>query len=70
MSHIKYLICRSGRYYYNRRLFNHAVQFYGQFIRCVISTDIHEIKAYAEGLGDVLECSLDTIDQIGDGDQR
>ena len=70
MSHIKYTICRSGRYYYNRCLFNHAVKFYGQFIRCVISTDIHEIKAYAEGLGDVLECSLDTIDQIGDGDQR
>ena len=35
-----------------------------------MQTDIHEIKAYAEGLGDVLECSLDTIDQIGDGDQR
>ena len=70
MSHIKYIICCSGKYYYNRRLFKHAVQFYGQFIRCVISTDIHEVKAYAEGLGDVLECSLDTIDQIGDGDQR
>ena len=70
MSHIQYTICRSGRYYYNRYLFNHVVQFYGQFIRCVISTDIHEVKAFAEGLGDVLECSLDTIDQIGDGDQR
>ena len=70
MSHIQYTICRSGRYYYIRRLFEHAAQFYGQFIKCVISTDIHEVKAYAERLGDVLECSLDTIDQIGDGDQR
>ena len=28
-------------------------------------TDIHKLKAYAERLGDVAECSLDMIDQIG-----
>lgn len=55
MSHIKYTICRSGRYYYNRRLFEHPVQFYGQFIRCVISSEFYEVKAYAELLGDELE---------------
>ena len=66
MSHIKCTICCSGRYYYNRRLPKHAVQFYGQFIGCVILADIHKLKAYAERLGDVAECSLDMIDQIGD----
>ena len=55
MSHIKYIICCSGKYYYNRRLFKHAVQFYGQFIRCVISNEFYEVKAYAELLNDVLE---------------
>ena len=57
MSHIKYTICRSGSYYYNRRVPKHAVQYYGQFIRCILSTDIHEAKAYAERLSDVLEGS-------------
>ena len=57
MSHIKYTICRSGSYYYNRRVPNHAVQSYGQFIRCILSTDIHEAKAYAERLSFVLEGS-------------
>ena len=36
---------------------NHAVQSYGQFIRCILSTDIHEAKAYAERLSFVLEGS-------------
>jgi integrase len=57
VSHIKYTICRSGSYYYNRRVPKHAVQYYGQFIRCLLSTDIHEAKAYAERLSDVLESS-------------
>ena len=57
MSHIKYTICRSGSYYYNRRVPKHAVQYYGQFIRYALSTDIHETKAYAERLSDVLESS-------------
>ena len=35
----------------------HAVQYYGQFIRCLLSTDIQEAKAYAERLSDVLEGS-------------
>ena len=66
MSHIQYTICRSGSYYYNRRVPKHAVQSYGQFIRCILSSDIHEAKAYAERLGDVAECPMDMIDQIGD----
>jgi len=45
VSHIQYTICRSGSYYYNRRVPKHAVQYYGQFIRCLLSTDIHEAKA-------------------------
>jgi len=57
VSHIQYTICRSGSYYYNRRVPKHAVQYYGQFIRCILSTDIHEAKAYAERLNDVLEGS-------------
>ena len=35
----------------------HAVQYYGQFIRCLLSTDIQEAKAYADRLSDVLEGS-------------
>ena len=57
MSHIQYTICRSGSYYYNRRVPKHAVQSYGKFIRCILSTDIHEAKAYAERLSFVLEGS-------------
>ena len=45
MSHIQYTICRSGSYYYNRRVHKHAVQSYGKIIRCILSTDIHEAKA-------------------------
>ena len=57
MSHIKYTICRSGSYYYNRRVPKHAVKYYGQFIRCLLSTNIQEAEAYAERLSDVLESS-------------
>ena len=34
MSHIQYTICRNSTYYYNRRVPKHAVNQYGQFIRC------------------------------------
>jgi len=39
MSHIKYTICRSGTYYYNRRVPKNAVAAYGQFIRCQLTKD-------------------------------
>jgi len=35
----------------------HAVKYYGQFIGCLLSTDIHEAKAYAERPNDVLDGS-------------
>jgi hypothetical protein len=50
VSNIQYTKCRSGRYYYNRRVPKHAVQFYGQFIRYVLSTYIYENKAYIKRL--------------------
>ena len=55
MSHIQYTICRSGSYYYNRRVPKHAIQYYGQFIRYVLSTDIHEAKTYADRLSNILD---------------
>ena len=55
MSHIQYTLCRSGRYYYNRRVPKHAVQAYGSFIRLALSKDPVEAKAYAKRLGNVLE---------------
>lgn len=39
MSHIPYTICRSGTYYYNRRVPRHAVLAYGSFIRHSLSPD-------------------------------
>ena len=33
MAHIQYTICRSGMYYYNKRVPIHAVKTYGPFIR-------------------------------------
>ena len=36
MSHIPYTICRSGTYYYNRRVPKHAVNSYGQFISAAL----------------------------------
>ena len=55
MSHIQYTLCRSGRYYYNRRVPKHAVQAYGSFIRLALSKDPVEAEAYAKRLGNVLE---------------
>ena len=57
MSHIPYTICRSGTYYYNRRVPKHAVQAYGPFIRQALSKCPEEAEAYAKRLGDVLEGS-------------
>ena len=55
MSHIPYTICRSGTYYYNRRVPKHAVKSYGQFIRQALSKDLLEAEAFSKRLSDVLE---------------
>ena len=55
MSHIQYTLSRSGRYYYNRRVPKHVVQFYGSFIRLALSKDPVEAAAYAKRLGNVLD---------------
>ena len=57
MSHIPYAICRSGTYYYNRRVPKHAVKAYGLFIRKALSKCPEEAEAYSKRLGDVLEGS-------------
>ena len=57
MSHIPYTICRSGTYYYNRRVPKHTVKAYGLFIRQALSKCPEEAEAYAKRLGDVLEGS-------------
>ena len=55
MSHIQYIISRSGTYYYNRRVPKHAVDSYGQFIRQALSKDPLEAEAFSKRLSDVLE---------------
>ena len=55
MSHIQYTLCRSGTYYYNRRVPKHAVQAYGSFIRQALSKCPEEAAAYAVRLSAVLE---------------
>ncbi|MDA9900408.1 tyrosine-type recombinase/integrase, partial [Planktomarina temperata] len=55
VSHIPYTICRSGTYYYNRRVPKHAVNSYGQFIRQALSKDLLEAEAFSKRLSDVLE---------------
>ena len=57
MSHIQYTICRSGTYYYNRRVPKHAVNAYGQFIRKALSNCPEEADAYSKRLSEVLEAS-------------
>ena len=57
MSHIQYTLCRSGTYYYNRRVPKHAVQAYGSFIRQALSKCPEEAAAYAVRLNSVLEGS-------------
>ena len=60
MSHIPYTICRSGTYYYNRRVPKHAVNSYGQFIRQALSKDPLEADAFSKRLSNVLEGAWNT----------
>ena len=55
VSHIPYTICRSGTYYYNRRVPIHAVDSYGQFIRQALSKDPLKAEAFSKRLSNVLE---------------
>jgi integrase len=55
VSHIQYTICRSGTYYYNRRVPKHAILTYGRYIRQALSKDPVEAEALAKRLGNVLE---------------
>ena len=64
MSHIPYTLCRSGTYYYNRRVPKHAVNAYGPFIRQALSKCPEEAEAYAKRLGDVLEGSWSNTTSI------
>ena len=57
MSHIQYTICRSGTYYYNRRVPKHAVKTYGPFIRQALSKFPEEAEVYSKRLSNVLEGS-------------
>ena len=57
MTHIQYTICRSGTYYYNRRVPKHAVKAYGAFIRQSLSQCPEEAAEYAFRLNTVLESS-------------
>jgi hypothetical protein len=57
MSHIQYTICRSGTYYFNKRVPKHAVKTYGPFIRQALSQCPQEAAAYAKRLSNVLEGS-------------
>lgn len=57
MSHIQYTICRSGKYYYNRRVPKHAVHVYGSHIRQALSDSHEDAAEYAKRLGYVLESS-------------
>ena len=64
MSHIQYTICRSGTYYYNRRVPSHAVKAYGSFIRQALSKCPDEAAEYAKRLGYVLEVSWSNTTRI------
>ena len=64
MSHIQYTICRSGTYYYNRRVPSHAVEAYGPFIRQALSKSPDEAAEYAKRLGYVLEASWSNTTRI------
>jgi len=64
LSHIQYTICRSGTYYYNRRVPSHAVEAYGSFIRQSLSKCPDEAAEYAKRLGYVLEASWSNATRI------
>ena len=57
MSHIEHTICRSGTYYYNRRVPIHAVKTYGLFIKQALSKCSEEAAAYSKRVSNVLEGS-------------
>ena len=64
MSHIQYTICRSGTFYYNRRVPKHAEKSYGKFLRVALSKDPDEAEAYANRLNTVLEGSWAGTTQV------
>ena len=64
MSLIPYTICRSGTYYFNRRVPKHAVESYGSFIRQSLSQCPEEAAEYAKRLGYVLEASWRNISRV------
>ena len=64
MSHIQYTICRSGTYYYNRRVPYHAVEAYGSFIGQALSKCPEETAEYAKRLGCVLKASWSNTTRI------
>ena len=64
MSHIQYTICRSGTYYYNRRVPSHAFEAYGSFIRQALSKCPEEAAEYAKRLGYLLEASWSNTARI------
>ena len=64
MSYIPYTICRSGTYYYNRRVPKYAVKAYGPITRQALSKCPEEAAAYATRLGDVLEGSWSRTTEI------
>jgi integrase len=55
VSHIPYTICRSGTYYYNRRVPIHAVISYGHLIRQALSKDPQKAEVLSKRLSNVLE---------------
>ena len=59
MSHIPYTICRSGTYYYNRRVPIHAVNSYGHFIRQ------HHQTPHATSWLDWLQTGRECVAEIG-----
>ena len=64
MSHIQYTICRSGTYYFNKRVPKHAVKTYGPFIRQALSKCPEEAAAYSKRLSNVLEGSWSVTTEI------
>ena len=64
MSYIQYTICRSGTYYYNRRVPSHAVGIYGTHIRYALSSCVDEAAEYAARLSAVLDASWQNTKRI------
>ena len=67
MSHIQYTICRSGTYYYNRRVPSHAVKAYGSFIRQAQPTGSVEKTLGNDELGLLLDTFLQQHPCLTDG---